>query len=96
MYLNQTQIDQIVDKVVSRLQPPRVDPVPVRPTYVASSTWAQPKVDKKRKGVFSHIEEAIAASEVAYHHFAQTTLENRNHIITSVRKKCKEHIENKW
>jgi len=93
MYLNQTQIDHIVDKVVSRLQPPKVDPMPVKPSYVAPSTWVQPKVDKKRKGVFSHIEEAIAASEVAYHRFSQTTLENRNQIITSVRKKCKEHIE---
>ena len=93
MYLNQNQIDQIVDKVVTRLQPPQVDLTPNKPSYVAPSQWVSVKSEKKRKGVFSNIDEAIAAAEVAYHRFVRTTLENRNQIITSVRKKCKEHIE---
>ena len=93
MYLSQNQIDQIVDKVVGRLQPLKVEIPPNKITHVMPSQWVTVKSEKKRKGVFSNIEEAIAAAEVAYHRFQSTTLENRNQIIASVRKKCKEHIE---
>ena len=88
MQLTEHQIQNIVDKVVSQL---KVD------THGINSTWQSHKTlssQKKRKGIFSSISEAVAAAEVAYHRFASITLEQRGRIIENIRKRCRENVEN--
>ncbi|MBI2609349.1 MAG: aldehyde dehydrogenase EutE [Deltaproteobacteria bacterium] len=91
MHLTESQINSLVDKVVARLGNPRSQ-IKSGMTETAFPS-IRPTLSVKRNGTFDNIDEAVAAAEVAHHRLLSMTLEQRDKIISNIRKKCLDNIE---
>ena len=86
MGLDEKQLEQIVDKVVSRLQKEsRPGPPPAAPE-TAPPAPVTPASSQVRDGVFGDMEEAIAAAAAAQKVFMALSLETRKGILTAIRR----------
>lgn len=83
-HLSESQIDQIAREVVSRLK--RQAPAPGTPSPVAPATDLP-------VGVFADIDAATDAALAAHYRLMSLSLEKRDKIIASIRKKMLEHAE---
>jgi len=85
MQINEDVISKIVNNVVARLNSaPETEPV---------SDSACVRDGACESGIFTDIDDAVAAAKIAQVEFAGLTLAHRTEIIASIREKCTENIE---
>ena len=87
-YLNKEQINFIASEVVSLL---RSESPPVMVSSMTEATV--PEAYRSDMGIFNDLDGAIQAAKSAQQKLQQTSLEKRNEIITSIRKKMLLHAE---
>jgi aldehyde dehydrogenase len=89
MELDEKRIQQIVDRVVSRLGVPAAAPAVVREPAAATSVKGFPRGSL---GVFATIDEAVRAAHQAFEELHQATLELRYKIVAAMREVTLRHV----
>jgi len=84
--LNQEQINFIASEVVNRLKTDRPSEQPPRLTSV-------PEANVSGTGIYQDLDSAVQAAKAAQYQLVNSSLEKRNEIITSIRKKMLLHAE---